>query len=102
MATRRARMPWVLALLTVAAAPAPGFDCGKTSGPVERLICSDEGLAKLDRDLTEQYAALHRTLSPEGFVVLRASQAKWLASRGRCTAKDVPQEQRVTCLSNMY
>jgi uncharacterized protein len=100
--------PWlhrilpVLGLLTIAAAPAPSFDCARSANAVDRLICSDEGLAKLDRELAERYDGLHRTLSPEGLAVLLTSQRKWLASRSRCVSKEAPRDQGVTCLSSLY
>ncbi len=100
--------PWlrrilpVLGLLTIAAAPAPSFDCARSGNAVDRLICSDDGLATLDRELAGRYDGLHRTLSPEGLAVLLTSQRKWLASRGRCATKEVPHDQGVTCLSSLY
>jgi uncharacterized protein len=100
--------PWLrrilpaLRLLTIAVAPAPSFDCAKSGNAVDRLICSDEGLATLDRELAERYDALHRALSPEGLAVLLTSQRKWLASRSRCASKEVPHDQGVTCLSGLY
>jgi len=92
----------VLGLLTTAATPAPSFDCAKAGSAVDRLICSDEGLATLDRELAEHYDVLHRELSPEGLAVLLTSQRKWLASRSRCASKEVPRDQGVTCLSSLY
>ena len=100
--------PWlrrilpVLVLLTTAAAPAPSFDCAKSGTAVDRLICSDDGLATLDRELAERYDALHRALSPDGLAVLITSQRKWLASRNRCASKEVPHDHGVTCLSILY
>ena len=91
-----------MALLTIAATPAPSFDCARTGNAVDRLICSDDGLATLDRELAERYDALHRTLSPEGLAVLLTDQRKWLASRSRCATKEVPHDQGVTCLSSLY
>lgn len=92
----------LLGLLTFAAAPAPSFDCARSGNAVDRLICSDDGLATLDRELAERYDALHRALSPEGLAVLLTSQRKWLASRSRCASKAIPHDQGVTCLSSLY
>jgi uncharacterized protein len=100
--------PWlrrilpVLGLLTIAAAPAPSFDCARSGNAVDRLICSDNGLATLGHELAERYDALHRALSPEGLAVLLTSQRKWLASRSRYASKEVPHDQGVTCLSSLY
>jgi uncharacterized protein len=52
-----------LALLPPAAAqPTPGFDCAKAATALDRLICSDQDLATLDRTLTERYAQLRDRL----------------------------------------
>jgi uncharacterized protein len=102
MPPRLRRILPVLGWLTIAMAPAPSFDCAKSGNAVDRLICSDEGLATLDRELGERYDALHRALSPEGLALLLADQRKWLASRSHCASKAVPHDQGVTCLSTQY
>jgi para-nitrobenzyl esterase len=35
----------------------PSFDCARATGTVEKMICGDAGLAKLDRELAGVYAA---------------------------------------------
>jgi uncharacterized protein len=37
--------------------PGLAFDCAKATGEVEKLICTDEGLAALDRKLDGVYKA---------------------------------------------
>src|SRR4029077_13711617 len=93
-----------VALCTVSAAapPRPSFDCAKASSAVDRLICSDEGLARLDRALAERYEELHRTVSPGGFAVLRKGQLGWQAARKDCVAKDKSRDQAVACLGEAY
>ena len=44
--------PLLLAMQPVAAA---GFDCGKAHSPMEKLICSNANLSKLDEDLSDAY-----------------------------------------------
>ncbi len=88
--------------LPAGAQPKPGFDCAKASSAVDRLICSDEGLARLDRELAGRFEELHRTLSSEGFAVLRSNQLKWLSSRNRCVAAEVPKDRSVGCVSDLY
>src|SRR5215475_3185365 len=90
------------ALALCAAAPGPGFGCAKATDAVERLICSDGGLASQDRALAGHYAALRHTLSPDGYAVLQKSQLSWLASRKDCVAKGKPHDQQVLCLSEAY
>jgi uncharacterized protein len=93
-----------VALCTVSAAAPPrlSFDCAKASSAVDRLICSDEGLARLDRALAERYEELHRTVSPGGFAVLRKGQLAWQAARKDCVAKDKSRDQAVACLGEAY
>jgi uncharacterized protein len=90
------------ALALCAAAPGPGFDCTRSTGAVERLICSDEGLARQDRALAERYEALRHAVSPESYAVLQKSQLTWLATRKDCVGKDKPHDQQVACLSDAY
>jgi membrane-bound inhibitor of C-type lysozyme len=40
-----------------AQARGPAFDCAKATGEVEKLVCTDEGLAALDRKLDGVYNA---------------------------------------------
>ncbi len=86
------------ASLPAAAQPKPGFDCAKAGGAVDRLICSDDGLAGQDRELAGQYAELGRTVSAQGLAILRSGQRKWLASRAGCVSAKVAEDQRATCI----
>jgi uncharacterized protein len=80
----------------------PGFDCASAGSALERLICSDEGLARQDRELTARSIALSHSLTQGGGAVLRAGQLKWLASRKQYMAEDTPHDQCVLCLSSAY
>ena len=91
-----------MGVLPALAQPKPGFDCAQAAGQVERRICSDDGLARQDRELTERYVGLGHSLTPEGAVVLQSSQRTWLASRKHCVAEDTPHDQGVLCLSSAY
>ena len=86
-------------LLPAQAQPRPSFDCARAGSAVDRLICSDESLAGLDRTLAERYEQLHRSLTTDGFAVLRKGQIAWLTSRSDCVSKDKSRDQAVTCLS---
>jgi uncharacterized protein len=90
------------ASLPAAAQPKPGFDCAKAGGAVDRLICSDEGLAGQDRELAGRYAGLGRMLSAQGLAILRSSQRRWLASRTACVSDRVGKDQRAACMSQRY
>lgn len=47
-----------------AAAEEPSFDCGKAASTAERLICSDGGLAALDRAWAEAFAQRRKAPGP--------------------------------------
>jgi len=83
----------VMASLVVAATPAsarnarPSFDCARAQLQSEKLICSDEVLARLDHELSDAYqAALNAGM------VDKASQVAWIRSRdGQCVAIDAKE-----------
>ncbi|RYH10376.1 lysozyme inhibitor LprI family protein [Tropicimonas sp. IMCC6043] len=77
-----------LALLTASAAAAqegPSFDCTKAGSSTETLICSDDGLAALDRRVAGRYAAA-RAAAGDGAAAdeLRAVQRGWIKGRDAC------------------
>jgi uncharacterized protein YecT (DUF1311 family) len=88
--------------LPAAAQPKPGFDCASSGSAVDRLICSDPGLAGQDRELAERYAELGRTVSAQGLAILRSNQRRWLASRSDCVSDRVGKDQRDACMSQRY
>ena len=62
----------VVPLLAIAAS----FDCGKASSQVEKIICANPDLSKLDESLNESYQAAVWRTSIEGSTV--ATQEQWL------------------------
>ena len=72
-----------LALTTVA--EAASFDCSKVTTKVEKLICGDSELSKLDENLKsiyQQYASqASARLSIES---IRLDEAEWVRQRNRC------------------
>lgn len=70
-----------------------GFDCGKASTPIEKMICSDSQLSELDSLMTEAYGiAMKDSGDPDS---LKAEQRSWLtAKRNRCPD--------VECLKQSY
>jgi uncharacterized protein len=85
-----------LAVLAGTASPvaaqevSPSFDCRKASGEVEELICSDEGLAALDRELAGVYDAAMNALPAEELASLKTYQRGWVKGRNDCwKAEDV-------------
>ena len=81
-------------------APAASFDCGKAAAPIEKTICADAGLARLDRQVAEHYqSALHNVAyDPKQQEALRQVQRDWIAKRNRaCTGPAT-----ATCLTKFY
>jgi uncharacterized protein len=64
---------------------AASFDCTKAASAVEKLICSDAEISKLDDDLAATYAARGR---PTG------DQRRWLGQRNACKDRE--------CIKNAY
>lgn len=70
-------------LLWSGAASAAGFDCGKASSPVERLVCGDPDLNAFDSQLDGAYrGALDRSADP---AAVKDGQLAWLKQRNACT-----------------
>jgi len=67
-----------------AAAANPSFDCNKAAGKIEKLICGDDGLAVLDRKLTEVYADASKKAVNEHPPILKAEQRGWIKGRNDC------------------
>ena len=71
---------------------AASFDCGKATTKMEKMICADEDLSKLDEKLAEAYkTALHSEKQPN---VLQQAQQQWLTKRNDCVA--------VSCAKHAY
>lgn len=64
-----------------ASAAGPSFDCAAAKAPIERLICSDNGLSQADADMAQVYQALRQTLDAKGRADLLQAQRRWLQSR---------------------
>jgi hypothetical protein len=66
------------------AAANPSFDCGDQLSNVERMICRDEDLARLDREVSGRYGRVSEGL-PEGDLSrLEESQRSFLQRRNEC------------------
>lgn len=69
-------------------AHAVSFDCTKASTSVEKEICTDPLLGRLDDALSENYKYMLAANIGDGAKRdLKASQKKWLAVRNRCANK---------------
>jgi len=94
----------VLALGTMVVTPGafaqgPSFPCGKVeAGSIEEMICRDAALSKLDRQLSEVYAAAARKAANEHPPVLKPEQRGWVRGRNECWKR----EDRRACVVGEY
>lgn len=62
----------------------PSFDCSKARTKGEIAVCSNGGLAALDRNMAGQYAQAIAGASPEQRTLLRRTRDRFIAYRDRC------------------
>lgn len=85
----------VLLLTLPTLAQAVSFDCRKAATFVEKAICDDYLLSKLDDALDDNYRTmLAANIGSGARKDLKATQRVWLVQRNRCTDK--------TCLVETY
>lgn len=87
---------WALVLAGASSANAArqaSFDCAKAAAPVELLICGDDEMAALDREMGELYKSYRSTLSADGRKDLLQQQRKWL--KGRLTQCGIPASGKI-------
>ena len=72
-----------------------GFDCKKASTDVEKMICADKQLNKLDSVMMENFKTLNQNnIGDNQKKDLLKTQKAWLSERNRCSDQ--------TCLKSMY
>jgi len=79
-------------------APQPSFDCRQPLGSVEALICQQEDLALLDRQLEQTLHSALQRLTPPQQQHLRSGQRDWLQQRDDCWNSDM----QATCIAASY
>jgi uncharacterized protein len=80
-------------------AAGPSFDCRKVAeGSIEKMICADDELARLDRNLTEVYSAASKKAANERPPVLTAEQRGWIKGRNECWKSD----NKRSCVEEEY
>jgi uncharacterized protein YecT (DUF1311 family) len=62
----------------------PSFDCAKARTKSETEVCSDAGLATLDRNMAAQYGRAMDSASPEERALLRRTRDRFIGYRNRC------------------
>jgi uncharacterized protein YecT (DUF1311 family) len=69
---------------TQPAAARPSFDCQNPRNRGEAAVCSDAGLAALDRNAAAQFARAYAVASPEQQALLRRTADRFVGYRDRC------------------
>lgn len=87
---------WLMLVLPVQAA---SFDCAKAKTKVEKLICADAELSKLDEEMAGLYGEILKASSNDP--VLKQAQRDWLKYRQACFAPVYKQREHF-CLSDRY
>lgn len=70
----------------------PSSDCGDVSAKIETILCEDQSLASLDRDLTSAYSIWFKPDPPLDIVDdkflrdMKSSQIEWINRRDQCVA----------------
>ena len=62
------------------------FDCSKARSRIEKLICSDEKLAGLDKRMLESYKRAKKLQPKKAKSIIKAQRA-WVRDRNRCKTK---------------
>lgn len=77
------------------ASAGPSFDCAKASTAVEKSICADPLLSRLDQAMADNYSAMRNSgIGAEAREELKASQRQWSAARSSCSTTQ--------CLADRY
>lgn len=83
-------------------APLPSFDCAKAGTPIEKAICSDRVLARLDRDVADFYGwRLSWASNDDEKVKLKEAQRSFVVARDTACAA-ASGETLTTCLTAQY
>jgi hypothetical protein len=64
----------------------PSFDCARASSRSEIAICSNAGLAALDRNMAAQYSRALTAATPEQRAQLQQTRDRFLGYRDRCSS----------------
>jgi hypothetical protein len=72
----------------------PSFNCGDARTFGERAVCSDDGLASLDRQMASQYSRASSAASPDQRALLSRTRGRFLGYRDGCRSND--------CIADAY
>lgn len=95
--------PWRLFCVALWMAPVLGaaqsIDCSRPpAGSIEVMVCADEGLMALDREMAAIYAAALKKAVRERPPMLKAEQRGWIKGRNDCWKA----EDRRACVVDAY
>ena len=80
---------------SAATAATPSFSCAANLAPTEAVICSDDSLATLDRQLASAYAKMYASFPANERSTLTSVEKAWVAQRNACRTDK-------TCIRNAY
>ena len=85
-------------------APVASFDCAKAATSVERAVCADAALARLDREVAQAYGVRLGAVEAEADKqAIRTAQRSWLQRRdAACKEKETASAGFAACLSGVY
>jgi uncharacterized protein YecT (DUF1311 family) len=72
----------------------PSFDCANARTKGEIAVCSDSGLAALDRNMAAQYGRAMASASPDEAALLRRTRDRFLSYRDHCPSR--------SCIGDAY
>lgn len=85
-------------------APVASFDCAEATTPIERAVCADAALARLDREVAQAYGAqLAAAETGADKQAIRTAQRGWLQRRdAACKDKETAGDELGACLTGVY
>lgn len=87
--------------------PLPSFNCARATLPIEKLICTDVHVSRLDREISETYRDLQKYGSVEKFLSesdrekVRNDQRLWLKQRDACLESPPDDRTHKDCLNKI-
>jgi len=88
-------------LLCIVYLNAVSFNCKKASTQIEKEICSDAKLGKLDEDLALLYKSTKKTFTERHVDALIKDQISWMRTRNK-KCKAISKQALSACLENHY
>ena len=89
-------------LLTANTSCAASYDCAKAGTKVEKMICADPELSKLDKDLSSVYSKVLKESSDPS--ALKQQQREWTKERNKCVNSEcikTKYQDQITSLGKM-